>query len=680
MGIIPRAQRTTLAAGGDPSAISRASQAFDVVQQGVQVAQAYKQAKDESFVSKTATALQRDVDDFFEQGKIDFQANPDEGLPALKKFTDDRMEELSGGGSESAINALYNVRDSIKQKYVDRWESYSRTQNVKNFTFDLDESARNIALVARNSGKRGEGLEQHMNELDASLMAGTSFLGETDLAQLSRAARDKITEEYLQGVGESNPYSLQEKLRSGQYDLDVDAVQSLEGFAEREIKSRQAQRRVELSPIVNDAIAEAAATGSTDMMPSRDAVISTYGEKRGEQLWAKYEDAVEYGSMMQNIRTMPNSEVQKLLQENEPSGEGFVEESKTYNALVKAASARASHINKDPMGYAQKNFESVSMAYDVAQNAQPENQAEAMQVAIEEGLRAQGELGVPSYKQKIFPDGMANEVANSIERTKPQDKIDMLSGLRQQYGDYWPQAYNELVQAGVPDTTAVLMKMDQVDQRHAAYMLAEASAAGDSLKKAIPKETVKSIDEEVSVNLQEYFTTVMSQAGNTGEIGRMTNAASTLAYQYALKGENAESASKKAVNEIISKKYNTLGTVRVPVSYNSDYVSDGMKDVISFIQDEESIDPRILGSYSGTPDSIIREQYREELKTGGYFITNEKEDGVYLMDKNDFNVVMNKDGTLVPVEVKFSELERMGRKTFSNKTGAFGYNNPLYGQ
>jgi hypothetical protein len=239
MGVIPRFTQTVLPSGADLGAISRAQQPFQAIGQAVEVAQQMKQAKDTTFVNKQSSVLERDVDNFYEQNKIDFQGDPDAGVGALQNFMQSRFSELSQDASPEAQSQFAQIKQNIEGQYLSRWGNYAREQNVRNFAADFDETAQNIANVARNAGKRGESLDEHLASLDANLLAGSTFLGETDLKKLDKASRERVTVEYLEGVGESNPNQLKQIVED--YDLPSDTIQRLDGYADRQIAKREAE-------------------------------------------------------------------------------------------------------------------------------------------------------------------------------------------------------------------------------------------------------------------------------------------------------------------------------------------------------------------------------------------------------------------------------------------------------
>lgn len=633
------------------------------------------QAANTTWVNENIIQAKRDIIDQIDQSRDGRAGNPKD----FHKDFDKQLEKnqnnyLKTAPSEAAREAFKASYSSIRASYYDDNKNWENTRKVSMFAESLDRSSENMNVLAYRAGQSGKTIDDVLKDADASTVAGSTFVAPEKLGHMNRTMRSSVIQNYLEGLSETNPQKAKELLKAGTYDKDLQAddLQRLDGVADAGIEKQQAKARATLDPIIDDAIAEAQATGDTKLMPSRQSIMSAYGPERAEKILTQFDDAKVFGQKYVQIATMPAAEINQLLIDNKPQGIGFVQENKEYDALVSAVALREKQIQADPMGYVQRNVPSAQGAFDRAgalmQGASEAQAAPALEAAITEGLDAQAKLGIPAFQQKVLPAGTADQIIGQMSQGTPQERLQQSAVLKDQYGKHWPQVYADLVKAGLSDQTAVMLRMDRPDQSLAAAKLAEAEAIGiPKLQAAIgDKDTVKSVNETVASELTDYFSTVMVQPGNSAEVGRMTNAANALAYQYVLGGKDAGGAAKAAVKDIIGKKYSFVGTARVPMDFNPDLVEEGVKrltqpDVMRDVLEKSGgVVSNIRGSLLGTPDEVVNDEYIRSVAEKGYFVTAPDEQGVYVFDQTGHTVMVKKDKDIVPLVIKFHDLETIG--------------------
>ncbi len=243
MGIVPRYTKTVLPAGADTSAAQTAGAVAGALGDVAQGALQFKRAKDASFINERGAMFEREVDDFYRQSKIDYQNDPDAGMPELKSFVDKRYGELSKSASPEAKAAFGKVRDDIKRGYSRKNEDFARKQNVSNFATSFDNSIKEISTLAFRAGQNGEDLQDHINSAQSALLAGSTFMGEADLENLTKESQARITAEYLQGAVERDPLGTQKLVNSGKFDdvLTSRQIQALDAAGDRERARRNAE-------------------------------------------------------------------------------------------------------------------------------------------------------------------------------------------------------------------------------------------------------------------------------------------------------------------------------------------------------------------------------------------------------------------------------------------------------
>lgn len=464
----------------------------------------------------------------------------------------------------------------------------------------------------------------------------------------------KVRESAAKTVVQASPGAFLQQAKDGQWS-DLKDLSRMLTFANGKVK---ADAVTEVAPRIKDAMAEAMNTGQTSQMPSRELIDTAYGPEKSQKIWDDYQFALSFGKDYSSIATLPPDQIGPMLEKRQPQGEGYAREEQGYNALIAAVNAREKALKSDPSGYVEGAFPDVAALY---KNAEASNNPAVLQSAIALSKEKQSLLGIPDYRQEIISKQSSVDLAGQINGMKPQEGLQHAATLKEQYGDYWPDVYGHLVKAGLNDNMSVALTMDNPLQNSARAMLAEASTkeALEAVKKILPEPDKKTINKGVQEALMPFNSTVMAQPGNEIQARRTENAVTALANQYAVRGMDPDDAAKKAVQDVVGLKYNFAGTVRIPTQYDASKVQDGLGEVLALVAQNKNIDPHITGSIYGTPPEIIKQQYLSELKDSGYFVTNDKEDGVYIFDKSGAPVALRHGDTVKPFEIKFKDLENL---------------------
>lgn len=244
MGVIPRYNQR-INKPMPQQQTSGAQMAIAAVGSGIDVFKQYKEAEAASYLAKNASQLEDEVDKFTQQAMIDYQGDLETGHNKINEFVNTRYKELSADANSFALPEFQKIKNSIEKDYGDRWQSYSKTQAIKNFNTDYDTSMRNIANVARRAGQRGEDVTPYIERVNAASAVGSTFIGSQDLNRLNTEAKAAIQQEWMEGKIETNPYAAQKELKSGKYDKTFSSNESqrLENLATGQIKAREAEAK-----------------------------------------------------------------------------------------------------------------------------------------------------------------------------------------------------------------------------------------------------------------------------------------------------------------------------------------------------------------------------------------------------------------------------------------------------
>lgn len=447
---------------------------------------------------------------------------------------------------------------------------------------------------------------------------------------------------------------------------------------QNEMKKVRAEYKPELQLTINDAIAELSQTGATTVPIDNEQIAFVYGEDAG-QVFDQIERAREFGQVFTTVKTTTPQEDMAILESSKPSGENYVNEQKRYEALTQIIAQKREALEKNPTDYVKKNYDDVARAFDsyaqLSDQINPDDPRTqdvanlALQDAVSLSLDKQEELGVPAGKRMAISGEDAASIVQQLGTIDPQQRVTYVEQLQSQYGEYWQDVYMDLVDAGLSDGMAEILAMNGVDQRKARAMLIEADAAGAELEKAIPNEIKKGLDTAIYDVSKDYFATISVQPENTGKINQSYNAIKKLALQYLYSGETNDpnKAAEKAYQEIVEKKYNIHGNLRIPRTYNDKIIMTALRDSVpNMIRENKNINPMIMGSYYNTPTSISTEQYLDDLADSAQFYLSPDEKHVYMLDAAGFTVVASNNGRIEPVAIPLGLLQRNGVSAYQS--------------
>lgn len=263
MARVERLNKTILPQLSDPANIGRQANVAELaeaggtarlVSQAADVALAFKAAKDATFVAEKSTTLEHDVDTFFRDFKVTAAGDPDGMKPEFLTFIDDRFRELSKDGSQTALTEFTKLRDDIRFKYDGKYDDYALKQNVENFNTSFDNSIKDIAVLGFREGQDGAPLDDQLNQVDMVSLAGTSFIGAPELADLTRTSKSAVAQEWAQGRIENNPGLFRSELNEGIHDdlFTSDQLQSLGNLADAELQDIEREITKEATRVKNE--------------------------------------------------------------------------------------------------------------------------------------------------------------------------------------------------------------------------------------------------------------------------------------------------------------------------------------------------------------------------------------------------------------------------------------------
>lgn len=242
-------------------------------------------------------------------------------------------------------------------------------------------------------------------------------------------------------------------------------------------------------------------TGTYDgRLPSVSQFTAAYG-REGIDKYQEFQAAIDVSRKAYDMRTMSISDIQSMVEAAQPisSGNDAALQQKTYETLSSAATATIKAREADPVAYVQQTFPNVKTQWDDAATSGN------YQAAMAATAAAQQQLGVD--KIRMLPKEVAsNTIANFNNQNIPgESRIAAITGLVFSTPDPEQRraVYEQLVEAGLPDTTEGAMDAYSRGDMGAGRRLMEAAIVDPSKLPGVSPYKTGDINEEIQAQLMD---------------------------------------------------------------------------------------------------------------------------------------------------------------------------------
>ena len=354
----------------------------------------------------------------------------------------------------------------------------------------------------------------------------------------------------------------------------------------------------------------------------------------------------------------------KILIEALQSPEGDrKEEAENLAAFDAAYAVHLERVEKDPATYARETNQAVAAA---SKAYSEDNSVENMDALVEAQSGAQARWGVDPRDVHIMPTELVGQFKDQMSRVAtdpdaPEKVFKLIQQQQQAAGKHWPLVMKQFKEQGAFNSTQLIVAgMTRPDQMGAAQALLVASSA-DSKKSVDTLLTAKSksaTEDEVAVATSDLRKTLVAGiVGGEAALTEHLEAVSTLAKYYVLGGASPKDAATKAANEVVMENYTFGETYRVPrgagVAVRA--IDARTRVGVSILNFDTILIPKGI---AGVPDDENQRQYRDSVKNNGFWVTNQDESGLILVDEHK-NPVLRR-GSLAQVELTWEEMRGGG--------------------
>lgn len=252
-------------------------------------------AKNATAVSEGAINYRRTLGETQEALRQQYHDNPDGYAKALDRTLQDQAAAtLKAAPSTAARIALKERLDSDRASVYDNNLLWERQRKTEIFADSIERQASDLNVMAYRAGQSGQPIDNILEDVELSAMAGSTIVSKDKVQNIRETMRRGIIENMLEGLASSNPYAMQKRLKSGEFDteLPVDSIQKLESKAEAEINKRKAKATVKLNSelsrvdqasdlgvkIPRDKLDKLSVSAAALDMPEKAAALQVYAE------------------------------------------------------------------------------------------------------------------------------------------------------------------------------------------------------------------------------------------------------------------------------------------------------------------------------------------------------------------------------------------------------------------
>jgi len=415
------------------------------------------------------------------------------------------------------------------------------------------------------------------------------------------------------------------------------AIEAEQKRLETEARQRAAEAKAVFLTGYEDHLAYLRAGGQPDGRYSRERIQGVISGEQGDRLADQVERAAEFGETVNAVRWgTPDELTAMMAKETGELGtpEAFREQAAEVRDLTQIIGQRNKELLNDPAAFVlqaphvRERFDAMT-AVGTPVAGIGETRQIATAAYAEATLAEQARLGLAPEQQRILTAAQADGIVAQFAR-QPEggaNAADMIAGLADQWGRYWPQIYGEVAD----DLPGAAVVIGAGMEPGPAAMLAEAANVGkNKLKETLPADTLKTISETVASELAGIRATMIEQPGGVEQFVTFADNSETLAMLYASRGDDAATAATKAIADTVLHKYEVRGTFRVPIRYDSDAIEMGAEQALAVLP-AERLDLPV--SLIGLPEAEARDAYANAVRERGYWVTAPDESGLTLYDE-----------------------------------------------
>ena len=393
--------------------------------------------------------------------------------------------------------------------------------------------------------------------------------------------------------------------------------------------------------------------------PSRDEAITTMGAHGADWWQANVGNYIDVGQAMKRMRGASADERMALVAGADPvPGAGFAAKDKMRDILAQAAQTISKRLQDDPAVYAAQASPRVQTAQAVLsrvlgdKNLPDADRSAAVDFYARTTLAEQERLG--ASQPRLLSKGQSDAIAQRFMTAGDGGKnaADLVAGLEQQWGKWWPAVYGQLAkESKMPAAALVIPNM--ADRGARARLATLAAMKDEDVKALLPSGEAKDVREKLQDQFADAASSFLTQGpGGAETVSKIMGQAEKLALFYRAKGASVADAAKQAFTETLGHAYVFTDTYRVRQDENPQAVGIGAEAIKAALDDVApfAVPPGI------TPQAA-KAQTLDAVRKSGEWISRDDETGLRLVARDasgQIYQVRRADGT--PLSMTWGEL------------------------
>ncbi len=552
---------------------------------------------------------------------------------------------VTNAPSPEAKLAVKEHLSRMQMQAVGQATTFEAQQRLKYFGDNLNSALENSYVRAYRNPDQAPAIEAETSGMIAGAASpGAGWLNPDRAGEATELNREKLYTSAFQGLIDRDPARAFSEIRSGAWDskLSKDSLISLQAKAEA---AADRQGRVGLS-LLSQKMKDNLSSIENVGVPIPGVMEQVAALKPEAAL--EYADEVRksktYYDTMKAIEFLPTPDARQKLEALAPvpGMEGYEGNLKLYQSVLNFLEKRDKVISDDPAAWAMrapgvKGFDQV--------------------------LAQEDSLGVPDEKKRALPNRSAADLVAKFDAAPAQDRVNMIYSWKKEAGTSWPIVLRDLVRQKMSPENEVLIAVHDLPWAPTVLpVISEAIRQGEpELKKNLPPESVKTLEDAVRDEMSEWRETIMKgdyTGARTTWANGIESAVSLTALVYLQRGMKPGEAAERAVKEIVSDRYSKItDSYRVPLGVDAGKVADYS---LKSMQDLRSLDFIPHGTMKeGLSSEQLKADYLNAVARKGYWTNNEDETGLVLMDPLGLPVlVKDARGNSRRYEFSFDEAEK----------------------
>lgn len=456
-------------------------------------------------------------------------------------------------------------------------------------------------------------------------------------------------------------------------DMDWEQQLQLKAAAESKLRQQESQFKAGAERVLHDAVAMHHSGQQDPFNLNKDYFTRAFGDQ-GARMYDDYLASREMAGDIAQFKTMSAADIRGTLEVSKPTpGLGYAGQEQRYNNRVKAANMIMDARAKDPAGYAAANSDALKSQLKEMESAPQEQRPQLLQRYIRNSLAEQQRLGIA--EPKILTPQQSDNIGMQASRaTRPEDSANLIAGLERDYGQYFPQAFNQLVkEEKISNELLVIPNLPSQAARESVSRLSRIKEK--ELTVGIESSDQKTIKEGVETKMRDFARAVPMMSLQAANV---TNSYESIirkrAYELVQGGTKPSDAVDQSYAMVLGH-YEFDKTARYPKGTDQSMVNYGTRTVMNEKLGDIDVPRDITGARS--PDEV-RKEWISTVQANPLWYTSDDDGGLELwaVGNNGVKYRVTRDGQ--QVKYSWNDLKAMQPSGFQRPAVLGGINNQIY--